>query len=113
MADDAPAPKPPPPPRPPIRDDRDPDDGPKHGPIGKQNDGPLATSISRAVIISTILLCSIWLFLSLMSLDRYRIIPSNNTNAISVFRIDQLKGDVHICTPQACTQVDIKPGSGG
>ena len=108
MADETPAPKPPPPPRPPINEDRDPD-GPKLGPPGRQKDGALSTSVSRAVIISTILICSVWLFLSLMSLDRYRIVPSNNTNAISVFRIDQLKGDVHICTPQACTLVSVNP----
>jgi hypothetical protein len=111
MADDAPKPKAPPPPRPPIKDDRDLDDGPK-APSPKQNDGAFSTSVSRAVIISTIMICSVWLFLSLMSLDRYRVVPSNNTNAISVFRIDQLKGDVHICTPQACTLVEIKPVSG-
>ncbi len=67
-----------------------------------------STAMSRAVVISAILGCSVWLFLALMSLDRYRIMPVNNTNAISVYRIDQLTGDVHLCNPQSCVQVPIK-----
>ncbi len=95
-----------------LEDEREPD-GPKIGPAGRQKVGMLSTGVSRAIIISTILLCSVWMFLALMSLDRYRIVPVNNANAISVFRIDQLKDDVHICTPQARTLVSMKPAASG
>lgn len=98
-------------PTPSIDEERDPD-GPIVGPAGRKKVGILSTGVSRAIVIAAFLICSVWLFLSLMSLDRYRIVPVNNANAISVFRVDQLTGDVHICTPQACTQVQVKDGSG-
>lgn len=107
MADDKSSPAPPAKPEPSIDEERDPD-GPAVGPSGRRKAGILSTAISRAVVISAILLCSVWLFLALMSLDRYRITPVNNNNAISVYRIDQLTGDVHLCNPQSCVQVPIK-----
>lgn len=110
MAEAPEAAKPPPPPQRPsvsLDDERDPD-GPKVGPAGRKRVGILSTAISRAIVISAVLLCSVWLFLDLMSQDRYRIVPVSNTNAISVYRIDQLTGDVHLCTPQGCTQVPIR-----
>ena len=106
MAEDK-APPAPAKPEPSIEEERDPD-GPKVGPTGRRKAGILSTAISRAVVIAAILLCSVWLFLALMSLDRYRIMPVNNTNAISVYRVDQLTGDVHLCNPQSCVQVPIK-----
>lgn len=107
MAEDKVPPAAPAKPRPSVDEERDPD-GPVVGPAGRKKVGLLSTGVSRAIVISAFLLSSVWLFLALMSLDRYRIVPVNNTNAISVYRVDQLTGDVHLCNPQSCVQVPIK-----
>ena len=64
----------------------------------------LATALSRAIVISTLLGALAFTASTLFS-ARYTLIPAPNTNNNFVYRLDRLTGGVQFCGQQQCVDV--------
>lgn len=93
-----------PPPKP-VRKPLDDDDGDEAGarPIALKQK-TLATALSRAIVIST-LIGGLALTASTLFSARYALIPAPNTNNNFVYRLDRLTGGVQFCSAQQCVDV--------
>ena len=94
--------KPPPKPARPSRDDDD-DEAPAK-PSGSLKQKTLATALSRAIVISTLLGATAYTASTLFS-ARYALIQAPNTSNNFIYRLDRLTGGVQFCGQQQCVDV--------
>lgn len=93
------------PPPPPIRDD---DDGPGTPSTVMLKQRTLATALSRAIVISTVIGALAFVsngLVGAMFSARYTLVPAPNTSNNFVYRLDRLTGGVQFCGQQQCVDV--------
>lgn len=85
---------------------QDDDDGPGDAPPPVAKQRILATALSRAIVISTLIGSAAIATATLLS-ARYELVRGPNTDNNFVYRLDRLTGAVHFCGQQQCTEVGI------
>lgn len=67
----------------------------------------LATALSRAVVISTVIFSVTFAAIEMLR-DRYAISPVPNSPNSFVYRLDRLTGALHFCGSQQCSVVQVR-----
>jgi hypothetical protein len=90
----------------PIKRPRLDDDEDANPPAAPLKQKMLSTGLSRAIVLSTIVLALAFVTVGLLG-DRYAISPVPNSPNSFVYRVDRLTGAIHFCGSQQCSVVRI------
>ncbi|MBX7200636.1 MAG: hypothetical protein K1X51_14805 [Rhodospirillaceae bacterium] len=91
-----------------VKNAKEEDEGPGPGdvPASPVKQRILATALSRAIVISTLIGSAAVLAGTLLS-ARYELVRGPNTDNNFVYRLDRLTGAVRFCGQQQCTDVGV------
>lgn len=89
-----------------ARNAQEEEDGPGAAPAPAMKQRILATALSRAIVIST-LIGSVAIATATLLSARYELVRGPNTDNNFVYRLDRLTGDVRFCGQQQCTDVGV------